>query len=119
MRRAAALETCLALLLALFSAPFQHVHAHGLVHSHFYPVAPVRAQRSGALAIGADDDHAQAVSLDTFTLVLTSGLAPFIPSLGPVVLFVPSESFRPVEVVEECGHDPPSFDRSIPRAPPV
>jgi hypothetical protein len=24
-----------------------------------------------------------------------------------------------VEVVEECGHDPPSFDRSIPRAPPV
>ena len=118
MRRAAALETCLALLLALFSAPFQHVHAHGLVHSHFYPVAPTRAQHSGSLSIGSDDDHAEAVPLDTFTLVLTTGLAPFIPSLGPVLLFVPSESFQPVEVVEECGHDPPSFGRLIPRAPP-
>jgi hypothetical protein len=119
MRRAVTLETCLALLLALFSAPFQHVHPHGLVHSHFYPVAPSHAGPTGSPGLDVDDDHAEALALDTFTLVLTTGLAPFIPSLGPVLLFVPSESFQPVEVVEECGHDPPSFDRSIPRAPPV
>jgi hypothetical protein len=66
-----------------------------------------------------DDDHTAVASLDTFTLVLTRALAPFIPSLGPVLLFVPSETFRPVQLVEECGHDPPCLDRSIPRAPPA
>ncbi|MCU1338457.1 MAG: hypothetical protein JWO19_4038, partial [Bryobacterales bacterium] len=64
----------------------------------------------------SDDDHAAAWSLDTFTLELTAGLAPFIPSRALVLPFVPSATFEPVEVVEECGHDPPCVDRSIPRA---
>jgi hypothetical protein len=65
-----------------------------------------------------DDDHATARSLDTFTVVITASLSPFVPSLGPSLLFVPSETFDPVEVVEQRGHDPPCLDRSIPRAPP-
>lgn len=131
MRCISALQTCLALLLAFFLAPFEHVHAGqqpgtdhdhaGTIHAHFYSVYGTRGsagEQRGPQLVDPDDDHAAAWSLDTFTLVLTAGLAPFVPSRGPVLLFVPSETFAPVEVVEECGHDPPCVDRSIPRAPP-
>ncbi len=123
MRGIAALQTCIALLLAFFLAPFQHVHTghgSGTVHAHFY-----RFHGDGhaeephkSPALDSDDDHASARSLDTFTLVLKAGLSPFVPPPERVLLFVPSETFQPVEVIEECGHDPPCVDRSIPRAPP-
>jgi hypothetical protein len=123
MRGIAALQTCMALLLAFFLAPFQHVHTgHGsdTVHAHFYHFQGAgRAEEPhGSPALDSDDDHASARSLDTFTLVLTAGLSLFVPPQGRVLLFVPAETFQPVEVVEECGHDPPSAGRSIPRAPP-
>ena len=128
MRRVAALQTCLALLLAFFLAPFEHVHTgsqsgtdhdhSGTIHAHFYSVPALRGDHHGQELQDSDDDHAAAWSLDTFTLELTAGLAPFVPSRALVLPFVPSPTFEPVEVVEECGHDPPCVDRSIPRAPP-
>jgi hypothetical protein len=133
MRCFAALQTSLGLLLAFFLAPFQHVHTghgagadhdhSGLIHAHFYThfdsVRAPRAERRGQEIDDADDDHATVKSLDTFTLVLTTGFAPFVPSLGEILLFVPSSTFQPVQLVEERGHDPPCVDRSIPRAPPA
>jgi len=123
MRGIAALQTCMAMLLGFFCAPFQHVHSgpgSGMVHSHFYHFegGGHAEEPHGSPALDSDDDHASARSLDTFTLVLTAGLSPFVPPQGRVLLFVPTQSFQPVEVVEECGHDPPCLDRSIPRAPP-
>jgi hypothetical protein len=128
MRRVAALQTCLALLLAFFVAPFEHVHTgggpgadhdhSGLIHAHFYSVSRPVGKRHGSELVDSDDDHATAWSVDTFTLVLTAGLSPFVPSLGHVLLFAPSATFSPVAVVEERGHDPPLVDRSNPRAPP-
>jgi hypothetical protein len=128
MRCIAALQTCLALLLAFFLAPFEHVHTgqqsgadhdhSGLMHAHFYSIPALHGNQHDLEFQDFDDDHAAAWSLDTFTLVLTAGLAPFVPSRGLVLPFVLSVTFEPVEVVEECGHDPPCTDRSIPRAPP-
>jgi hypothetical protein len=132
MRCFAALQTCLALLLAFLLAPFQHVHTghgsgpdhdhSGLIHAHFYThfesVPASRAERHSQEIDDTDDDHAAAWSLDTVTLVLTAGLSPFALPQEPAVLFVPAQTFHPVAVVEERGHDPPSLDRSIPRAPP-
>src|SRR5258708_4766215 len=132
MRCFAALQTCLALLLAFLLAPFQHVHTGqgsgpehdhaGLIHAHFYThfegVPASRAEHRGQEIDDPADAHAAAWSLDTFTLVLTAGLAPFVLPQGPAVLFVPSKTLQPAAVVEERGHDPPTFDRSIPRAPP-
>jgi hypothetical protein len=43
---------------------------------------------------------------------------PFVPARGFVLRFVPPVTFEPVEVVEECGHDPPYVISCIPRAPP-
>ena len=128
MRCLAALQTCLAVVLAFFVAPFQHVHPgsgpgadhdqSGILHANFH--APTRAveEQHGLEVVGPDDDHDAVWSLDTFTLVLTTSLAPFVPSRGPVLLFAPPTTFEPVEVVEERGHDPPAFAVSIPRAPP-
>jgi hypothetical protein len=127
MRRIAGLQTCFSLLLAFTLAPFQHVHTGsgsgdhdhgGLIHAHFYSASAHRADRHGLELQDSDDDHTAAWSLDTFTLELAAGLKPFVPSRGLILQFVPSVTFEPVEVVEECGHDPPCIDRSIPRAPP-
>ena len=124
MRRFTGLLTCVTLPLAFLLAPFQHVHTgadhdhSSLVHAHFYSVAPVRGNQHGPAIDDVDDDHAAVRSLDTFTLVLTTGLAPFVPPRGLVLAFVPAVTFEPVELVEQRGHDPPSIDRSIPRAPP-
>lgn len=130
MRRVAAIETCFALLAALFLAPFEHIHAGsgdhdhgGLIHSHFYQVyhaaRPANDHEGQQLVNTDDDDHATAQSVDTFTLVLPAGLAAFLPERGPTLAFVPSITFEPVQIVEERGHDPPAIDRSIPRAPPA
>jgi hypothetical protein len=117
MRCAVALSTCLSLVPAFLLAPFQHVHEHEhstTVHAHFYTARPSTAPG----ITDDDDDHDIAQSVDTFTLVLTAGFAPFVPSVGPALLFVPSKTFEPVAVVEERGHDPPCIACRIPRAPP-
>ena len=126
MRSAISLQACLTLLLAFFVAPFQHVHTGGAdhdhsatMHAHFYHLAPVREEHHGPELVDADDDdHAAVWSVDAFTLVLTHALALFVPSRVGVALCTRSVPIAWVEAVEECGHDPPLIDRSIPRAPP-
>jgi hypothetical protein len=130
MRRVAGLQTCCTLLLAFLLAPFQHVHTgnaaddhdhHGseLIHAHFHGFpASHKDHHHGQELEDPDDDHAAAWSLDTFTIELLAGLAPFVPARGLVLRFVPPVTFEPVEVVEECGHDPPYVHNFIPRAPP-
>ncbi|MBV9503669.1 MAG: hypothetical protein JO323_01550 [Acidobacteriia bacterium] len=125
MRRFAALQTCLGLLTAFALAPFQHVHTGdgdhdhaGLVHAHFYG-GPIPQTGHGGRHFDDDDDHRAVWQVDAFTLVLTAGIAPFVPSRAPAILPIPSPTFEPVAVVEECGHDPPCADQIVPRAPPA
>jgi hypothetical protein len=126
MRRLAALPACLALLLALFMAPYQHVHLatghedhndSAVVHVHFLPVAPSASQDSGPSFDHSDRDHFSR-SLDTFTTIPQAALSlPFRPE-SPARLFIDAESCVGIEIVDVCSHDPPCLDASIPRAPP-
>jgi hypothetical protein len=129
MRRFAALQTCLGLLTAFVVAPFQHVHPEhgpgsdhdhaGLIHSHFYSVPVSHGNHSGRQFDDIDDDHRAVWSIDTYTVVMTVGIPPFIPSPASAALFAPSPSGQPVAIVEERGHDPPPIAHSIPRGPPA
>jgi hypothetical protein len=125
MRSIAALQTCLALLLALFVAPFQHVHPasdhdhSAIVHAHLYRVAPAPEQHPGPQLLDADDDDHDAVwSVDSFTLVPTAALTLLVPWRFAAAFSLSQTPVAWVDVVEERGHDPPQIDRSIPRAPP-
>lgn len=128
MRRFAALPTCVALLTAFVLAPFQHIHTGyghgadhdhaGLVHAHFYSIPAAPAKHTGR-QFDDDDDHGAIRLVNTFTLVVTAGVPPFIPSRAEALLFAPSPVFEPVAVVEERGHDPPSASPLVPRAPPA
>jgi hypothetical protein len=42
-----------------------------------------------------------------------------LPPVAPAAVFRPPVRFAPAEIVEQRGHDPPSLDISIPRAPPL
>ena len=127
MRRLIALQSCLALAVAFFLAPFQHVHhdhdsdddhSHSaLIHTHFYAIEVENDDGAPHFA-DSHDEHA-ATSLDTFTVVPTAGFVPFVPPPAPVVIPVPSAASAEVAVVEERGHDPPTLESSPPRAPPV
>ena len=120
------IETCLALLMAFVVAPFQHVHPgsdhdHGAtIHAHFYRIGPRSDCRAGLQLQNTDDDddHDAVWSVDSFTLVLPPALAPFIPARALMQLFRPVVPVAWVDVVEECGHDPPETPGLIPRAPP-
>ena len=124
MRRVTAPATCLALLLAFYISPFQHVHAgsdhdhSATMHAHFKKLAAHEEHHGPELEDSDDDDDAAVWSVDSFTLVLTAGLMPFVPARTAVALFVPAVPVAWVDMVEERGHDPPAADRSIPRAPP-
>jgi hypothetical protein len=119
----------LGLLTAFVLAPFQHVHTGdgpgadhdhaGLVHAHFYSLAAPQTKHEGRQFDDIDDDHGAVWSVDTLTLVMTSGIPPFIPSYAAALPFVPSPDFEPAAVVEECGHDPPPAHQLVPRAPPA
>jgi hypothetical protein len=123
MRCFTALQTCLALMLAFFVSPFQHVHPgsdhdhSATMHSHLYRIAP--AQHEGLWLEDADDDDHDAVwSVDSFTLVPAAALTLVVPARAADEFFVRPIPVAWVDVVEERGHDPPEIDRSIPRAPP-
>jgi hypothetical protein len=122
MRRAAALQTCVSLVLALCLAPFQHVHEghdhNVLVHSHFYAQARIHERSRGA-QIDDVDDHASVKSLDTFTLAFAPGAAPFVMPRGVVLEPVSITAIEPINIVEACAHDPPDVDLSISRGPPA
>jgi len=122
MRRIAALQTCVSLVLALCLAPFQHVHEdhdHSvLVHAHLYAPARVHEHSRGA-QIDDVDDHASVKSLDTFTLAFAPSVAPFALPRGPVLELVSLTAFEPIAIVDACAHDPPDADLSISRGPPA
>ena len=127
MRWFTALQTCLSLLLAFFVSPFEHVHTgagadhdhSATMHAHFYRITPAREEHHGPQLVDADDDdHAAVWSVDSFTLVPTDGLTPFVPARAAFAYSVPLALVAWVDVVEERGHDPPLTDRNIPRAPP-
>jgi hypothetical protein len=133
MRRAFALQCCLALISAFILAPFQHVHhdegsegQHSrapLIHAHFHGHHSHDHDRDhvdkpGEREIESADDE-DVSSLDTFTLVLTAYFSPFIPSRAPAMVPAPAETRESFEIVEERGHDPPPHRNSSPRAPPL
>jgi hypothetical protein len=125
MRFLTALQTCLALLLAFFVSPFQHVHPGSdhdhspTMHAHFYRIAAAPAQHEGLwLEDSDDDDHDAVWSVESFTLVPAAALTLVVPTRAPDAFFVRPMPVAWVDVVEERGHDPPLIDRSIPRAPP-
>jgi hypothetical protein len=126
MRYLSVIGTFFALLEAFAVAPFQHVHPgsdhdHGAtIHAHFYRLAPardngVRVQLQGA---NDDDDHDAVWSIDSFTLVPPAVIALFVPPRTLVDLLRPPVPAAWVDMVEECGHDPPDAPDLIPRAPP-
>ena len=122
MRRVAALQTCVSLVLALCLAPFQHVHEdhdHGLlVHAHLYVQASVH-EHSGGPQIDDVDDHATVKPLDTFTLAFAPRILVCAPAGGSVLEPVSLTASQPIEIVEACAHDPPDADLTISRGPPA
>src|SRR5262245_51374404 len=133
MRRYVVFPASFALLLALFMAPFQHLHLathedhdeHSEDHDHDF--GAVHAHQDFGILPGADTgaphassthDH-HGIPLDTFATEVTTGTTLVFVPLQSVLVFVPSEEFAPVEIVEERGHDPPQLDLFPPRAPPV
>ena len=133
MRRVAVFPVCSALLLAFLMAPYQHVHlvtSHeegtghdhddaAVVHAHFYAISVPISRNGGPSLKDSHGDHVSR-SLDTFTTMPQAGLSVFMRPESRILLFPPAELLAGVvEVTEPCGHDPPSLEFSVPRAPPV
>jgi hypothetical protein len=121
MRRALAVETCVALFVAFQAAPYQHVHSgsNSVVHAHFYSAHIAHELPGIHVEADDDDDHRPAWSLDTF-----APMAPVLPVLcppsrAPLSVFVPAVSSMLAQTVEQRGHDPPRADSPGPRAPPL
>lgn len=132
MRRITVLAACFALVFALLMAPYRHVHLatghepHGdhddvsaIVHVHFYGVSGPTSYHQGTNADESDTDHVSR-SLDTFVTILPhAAISVSLQPGSPIRLFVAAESFVGVETVPTRSHDPPSLDRTAPRAPPT
>ena len=133
MRRIAVPPVCLALQVAFFMAPYQHVHiapSHHessdhdhedttVVHAHFDAEA-VPVSRNGRPSL--KDSHGDHTSrpLDTFTTIPQAGFSEFFLPESRIPFFAPADLFVGViEVTEPCSHDPPVLEFSIPRGPPV
>ena len=131
MRRYAVYPALLALVLAFFMAPYQHVHVHQghghddgrdddspVVHVHPYGISIPVEEDTGSRAAVSHKEHV-AWSLDSFTLTIQNGFALFVQTESSITLFVPSKSFVPMEIVRPRGHDPPQLSLSAPRSPPA
>src|ERR1700674_4659912 len=129
MRRVATYPALLALVLAFFMAPYQHVpvhqaqgdaHEHAgdddspVVHVHPYGISIPVEEDTGSRAAVSHKEHV-AWSLDSFTLTIQNGFALFVQTESSITLFVPSKSFVPMEIVRPRGHDPPQLALSAPR----
>jgi hypothetical protein len=132
MRRLWLLSVSLALLVALFMAPYQHVHLASagheedehhhhddpIVHTHFYAASSPESQNSGANLDDIDGDHARPI--DTFTALPQVGFPPFVRPESRLLVFAPEDVFvGVVEVTDPRSHDPPRLAFSAPRAPPA
>ena len=140
MRRLAALQGCLALLFALFMAPYQHVHpgewagqgpdrhsddsavvhAHALLFSHVHVDRVSFSGKPNERTTIADPSGERASwSLNSSSLILHGAILLFIAPKSTAVSLLTAQSFATIEIVEERGHDPPLFHCSAPRAPPA
>jgi|SRR5579863_908096 len=131
MRRVAAVQTVLALLLAFVLAPFQHVHTDsdhpghasaGEIHAHFFTVhahAPKNPVNGAVFDDDDDDDHAHVRSIDSVVPVLPHGVPSFIPAPSPVLPVAGTQAQDPIATVEATANSPPLPDQSTPRAPPL
>lgn len=140
VRRFLALQGCLALLLALFLAPYQHVHSgqcdgrgsggffenSTVVHAHPFLFSHVHADlfslrhgtNDGARVEESSDEHA-AWWLNSSSLLLHGAILLFVVPQSTAIAAQTDASFTTLEVVDEQGHDPPPLDCSVPRAPPA
>lgn len=131
MRQAAAAQTVLALLLAFFLAPFQHVHTDsdhpdhafaGEVHAHLFFVhthAPARPVDGTGIDDDDDDDHAHVRSVDSVTPVLPHHTPLLLLSPASPALPVPTPFHERVKTVEATANSPPPLNQSSPRGPPL
>jgi hypothetical protein len=118
------------MLLALFAAPFQHVHSaaehdhdaghddSSVVHIHFLSIPEPQDQSGGTSFDHPDHDHASR-PLDSFaTLAQAAHTLWFVLQsfVGPEI---PAKSFVGVVITDACGHDPPALNRSLSRGPPA
>jgi hypothetical protein len=132
MRRVAIYPALLALLLAFFMAPYQHVHpAQGheretgrgddwpTVHVHPYAISLPVESHSGN-PVGVSHIGHDAWFLDSFTVSTYQATSvPFVQTESPIKPFVLPKSPVAVEIVETRGHDPPQLALSVPRSPPA
>ena len=139
LRRTALFPVLLALLQAFIMAPYQHVHLHhasdregnaahdhqhgrddaAVVHIHFYAFSDTAGSDGGTSVEGSRGSHVS-VALDSFATLPHAGIPAFVKPQLQTLRFPPEESVaKMVEVIEPCGHDPPSLEFSSPRAPPV
>ena len=124
VRRLTGLVLCASVAVVMTTGPMVHAHddhhsdhhAPGAVHSHFSGHAPSPHSGADGPSAGADDDE-QAFYLKLFVAVEPDA-AGAIAAVPTFHLRPPTDSapHQPVSVAH--GHDPPSFDRSSPRAPP-
>jgi len=129
MRRFGLIPASLALLQALFVAPYQHVHVSEQhhEHSHHDEAAIVHAHPYGfSLPESHNDEPAfehshkphVSVALDTFSTLAQGVLTlVFVPE-STVAVFAPAQLAVWVEITEQCGHDPPCIGDAPSRAPP-
>ncbi len=128
MRRALAIECCLALVIGFVLAPLQHVHrdeGHAyspFIHAHLYAHNHAHhhdhVDKPGEHEIENSDED-EASPIDTFIVVLTPDFSPFIPTRAPGAIPAPAETRVSFALIEERGHDPPHLPNSSPRAPPA
>jgi hypothetical protein len=127
VRAVAALETCVALVLAFAMAPFEHVHSGdakdhdhpAIIHTHFFEFHAPHQTHSGPGFDDPDDDHASAWQSNSFTIVVPAAGVPFVPSRSPGIRVALTEVPEPVIAVEERAHDPPAIALPTPRPPPA
>ena len=127
VRSAAALHTCVALLLAFAMAPFEHVHSGdskdhdhpALIHTHFFEFHVSQHTSGGPAFDDADDDHASAWQSNSFTLVVPAAATPFVLSRSQAIDVILTEAPEPVVAVETRAHDPPATPLVSPRPPPA
>jgi hypothetical protein len=140
MRRVIALQGCLALLVAFFLAPYQHVHegqcdgqgskgffdsstvvhAHPFLFSHVHAdVFSVSHKGDDRTSMGETSDEHASWWLNNSSLIMHGALVPFVLPKSAYVPTLTAVSFSGVTISDERGHDPPPLDCSIPRAPPA
>jgi hypothetical protein len=141
MRRFLVLQGCLALLFALFLAPYEHVHSgqcngresngvfdnSTVVHAHPFLFSHVHAdvfslrhgKKGDAARVEESSDEHAAWWLNSSSLILHGAILLFVAQHSTALSAPAASSFTTAETVEERGHDPPPLDCSVPRAPPA